>query len=213
MTAQKVVEPRVARKRRSILAGALTVFGRVGYLSASIEMIAAEAGASTRTIYNHFENKEQLFITVLMESSTRVAVTREALIERHLGGPVEDLEAALVALAKEWVRPSQDFDDHFRIVRRLRGEADRFPPEVVRSWQEAGPHRARRALAARMATLAERGAIAVADPELAAQQFMALVTDTTISRAEFSATALESEIDRIARAGVHTFLHGYLPRR
>jgi AcrR family transcriptional regulator len=188
------------------------VFGRVGYLGASIDMIAAEAEVSTRTIYNHFENKEELFSTVLLESSTRVAVAREEIIERHLG-EVGELEGALIALAKEWVRPNPDFDSHFRIVRRLRAESDRFPPEVVASWQEAGPLRARRALAAQMARLADGGLLVVVDPELAAQQFMALITDATISRAEFSATALESEIDRIARAGVHTFLYGYLPRR
>jgi len=212
LTAQATHTPRRSgQKRRSILDGALRVFGRVGYLGASIDMIATEAEVSTRTIYNHFENKEELFSTVLLESSTRVAVTREELIERHLGD-VTDLEPALIALAKEWVRPNPDFDNHFRIVRRLRAESDRFPREVVQSWQEAGPHRARRALAARMAHLADRGLLVVGDPELAAQQFMALITDSTISRAEFSATALEPEIDRIARVGVHTFLYGYLPR-
>jgi AcrR family transcriptional regulator len=213
LTGQTTSAPRRrTQKRRAILDGALLVFGRVGYLGASIDMIAAEADVSTRTIYNHFENKEQLFATVLLESSTRVAVTREALIERHLGD-VTDLESALIALAKEWVRPNPDFENHFRVVRRLRAESDRFPRELVESWQEAGPFRARRALAARMAWLAERGLLGVRDPELAAQQFMALITDTTVSRAEFSATALESEIDRIARAGVSTFLYGYLPRR
>lgn len=203
---------RRTQKRRSILDGALRVFGRVGYLGASIDMIAAEADVSTRTIYNHFENKEELFSTVLLESSTRVAVTREAVIEQHLGH-VTDLESALIALAKEWVRPNPDFEDHFRVVRRLRAESDRFPREVVESWQEAGPFRARRALAAQMARLADRRLLVARDPELAAQQFMALITDATISRAEFSATALESEIDRVARAGVHTFLYGYLPRK
>jgi AefR-like transcriptional repressor, C-terminal domain len=55
--------------------------------------------------------------------------------------------------------------------------------------------------------------LAILDSELAAQQFMALITESAVSRAEFSATALESEIDRTARAGVHTFLYGHLPRK
>ena len=213
LTGQTTSEPRrgLTEKRRAILTGALRVFGRVGYLGASIDMIAAEAEVSTRTIYNHFENKEQLFATVLMESSTQVAGAREAVIQRHLGD-VEDLESSLVALAKDWVRPTPEFEDHFRIVRRLRAESERFPREIVRAWQEAGPLRARRALAIRMADLADRGLLAVADSEVAAQHFMALITDPTVSRAEFSATALEFEIDRIARAGVHAFLYGYLPR-
>jgi AcrR family transcriptional regulator len=208
--------PRAARglkeKRRAILNAARRIFGQVGYLGASIDMIAGEAEVSTRTIYNHFDNKEQLFSTVLLESSNQVAASREALIQRHLG-EVTDLEGDLIALAKEWARPNPEFEDHFRIVRRLRAESDRFPPQLVKQWQEAGPLRARRALAARMTRLGERGLLLVRDPEMAAQQFMALITDTTVSRAEFSATALESEIDLIARRGVHTFLYGYLPRK
>ncbi|MFD2415452.1 TetR family transcriptional regulator [Amycolatopsis pigmentata] len=48
-----------------------------------IEVIAAEAEVSTRTIYNHFENKEQLFSTVLTERATQVADARDALIDKH----------------------------------------------------------------------------------------------------------------------------------
>jgi AcrR family transcriptional regulator len=201
----------LTEKRQAIVRAARRVFGRVGYLGASIDVIAGEAEVSTRTIYNHFENKEQLFSTVLTESSDQVAAEREALIARYLG-EVTDLEADLIALAKEWVRPKPEFEDHFAIVRRLRAESDRFPEELRAAWREAGPVRARRALAARLAELGERGLLHVEDPDMSAQHFMALITDTTISRAEYSATALESEIDEIARAGVHGFLYGYLPR-
>lgn len=201
--------PRRGRKRQSILDGALRVFARVGYHGASIDLIAAEAEVSTRTIYNHFENKEELFATVLSESSTRVAAAREELIERHLG-EVADLEAALVALAQEWVRPDPEFDDHFRIVRRLRAESDRFPAAVIERWRRAGPLRVRRALATRLADLAECGVLVVGDPDLAAQQFVAVIADTTAGSADSLATKRESEI---ARAGVHTFLYGYLPRK
>lgn len=198
-------------KRQAILDGALRVFGRVGYVGASIDLIAAEADVSTRTIYNHFENKEQLFATVLLESSTRVAESRERLFARHLTD-VTDLEAQLIVLAEEWIRPDPGFEDHFRMVRRLRAESDLFPAEMVAGWQEAGPLRSRRALAARLADLAEQGLLDVRDPELAAQQFTALITDPTVSRTEFSATASEQEIDRVARGGVHTFLYGHMPR-
>lgn len=210
---ERTERPRgLAGKRQAILRAARRVFGRVGYLGASIDVIATEAGVSTRTIYNHFENKEHLFATVLTESATQVAEAREALIEKHLGD-VADLEADLVALAKDWVRPDPQFEDHFAIVRRLRAESDRFPAELREAWLKAGPWRARRALAERIADLGERGLLQVADPEGSAQHFMALITDNTLSRAEFSARALETEIDRVSRTGVHAFLYGYLPRR
>ncbi|WP_328393954.1 TetR/AcrR family transcriptional regulator [Nocardia sp. NBC_00416] len=198
-------------KREAILRAARRVFGRVGYLGASIDAIAAEAGVSTRTIYNHFDNKEQLFSTVLMESSTQVASAREALIDRWLTD-VTDLEEALIGLATEWLRPAPEFTDHFNMVRQLKVESEQFPRELRDAWREAGPLRARRALAARMAELAGRCRLRTDDPETTAQHFMALITDTATNKAEFSAAAMESEIDKIARTGVRTFLYGFLPR-
>lgn len=208
-------DPRPSRlradKRQAILRAARHVFGQVGYLAASIEVIAARAAVSTRTIYNHFDNKEQLFATVLTESATQVAMAREALIERHLG-QVTDLEPALVALATEWVRPDPEFADHFAIVRRLRSESERFPVELRAAWRAAGPLRARRVLAARLAALAGEGLLVVPDSEASARHLLALITDPTANGIEYGAAVSESEIDRLARTGVHVFLYGYLPR-
>ena len=52
---------------------------RLGYTRASIDAIAAAAEVSTRTIYKHFANKEELFATVLEASATEVA---DAFVER-----------------------------------------------------------------------------------------------------------------------------------
>ncbi|WP_424532941.1 helix-turn-helix domain-containing protein [Sphaerisporangium viridialbum] len=51
----------LADKRRAILAGALTVFARDGYTRATTEAISAQAGVSSRTLYNHFQDKARLF--------------------------------------------------------------------------------------------------------------------------------------------------------
>src|ERR671918_2156773 len=84
-------------KRRAILDGALAVFARDGYTRASIDAISATAGVSTRTIYNHFKDKAQLFQTVVEESTTGVADFQIAVIDRHLG-QVTDLESDLLQL-------------------------------------------------------------------------------------------------------------------
>ncbi|TXS53730.1 TetR/AcrR family transcriptional regulator [Streptomyces sp. uw30] len=201
-------------KRRAILDASRKVFGRVGYQGASIDMIAGEASVSTRTIYNHFENKEQLFATVLIESSEQVAAAHEAMIERCLGGTssAAGLEADLVALAMDWVRPRPEFTDHFAIVARINAEGENFPGDLHDAWQKAGPLRVQRTLAARMARLAERGLLQVQDSELAAQHFVVLVTNTW-GRDRAGVDALsDAETHDIAAAGVHAFLYGYLPR-
>ncbi|WP_432073715.1 TetR/AcrR family transcriptional regulator [Streptomyces wuyuanensis] len=201
-------------KRRAIVDASRKVFGQVGYQGASIDVIATEACVSTRTIYNHFENKEQLFATVLIESSEQVAAAHEAMIERHLGGTsnAADLEADLVSLAKDWVRPRPEFTDHFAITARINAEGENFPGDLHDAWQKAGPLRVQRTLAARMARLAERGLLHVLDSELAAQHFVVLVTNTW-GRGRAGVDALsDTETHDIAAAGVHAFLHGYLPR-
>ncbi|GAB2584137.1 hypothetical protein GCM10027168_16230 [Streptomyces capparidis] len=201
-------------KREAVLRASRKVFGRVGYLSASIDAIATEAGVSTRTIYNHFANKEQLFATVLTDSSERVAAAHEAVVERHIGSAAEvaDLEAALVAMARELAGGWPEFADHFAMVRRMHAEGDRFPRHLRDAWRHAGPLRVERALAACLAGLADRGLLHVADPECAARHLFALTSDTWGVEGPGLAEPPGDELDRTVTAGVRAFLYGYLPR-
>lgn len=90
---------RLEAKRRALIDGALRIFARDGYARASIDDIAREAGVSTRTLYNHFGSKTELFEAVIQASATRVARSQIALMERHLGA-VTDLDASLAAFGK-----------------------------------------------------------------------------------------------------------------
>jgi AcrR family transcriptional regulator len=91
-------------KHRAILRGALTVFARDGYTRASMDAIAAEAGVSTRTIYNHFGDKADLFHAVIQDSVTQVADAQIAVVDRHLT-KIIDLEADLTEFARAWAAP------------------------------------------------------------------------------------------------------------
>ena len=55
----------MAEKRSAIVAAARTEFFRLGYSDASMDGIAATAGVSVKTIYNHFRNKSELFSAVV----------------------------------------------------------------------------------------------------------------------------------------------------
>ncbi len=199
----------LADKRRAILAGALTVFARDGYTRASIDAISAEAGVSTRTIYNHFEDKAQLFRTVIQESATRVAEAQIAIIDRYLRR-VTDLEADLIELARALATPMTDYADHFALVRQINADAGHLPRAALDAWQEAGPRRVLRELARRMRQLAEQEQLRIDDADRAAVHFMLLVQGAIPFHHGIGATR-ESEIDEIVTAGVRAFLHGYLP--
>jgi AcrR family transcriptional regulator len=71
------------------------VFCREGYAGANIDMIAAEAGVSRQTIYNHHGDKEKLFVAVVKTLTAR-ATAGIVLAELHEVFPERD-----VVLARE----------------------------------------------------------------------------------------------------------------
>lgn len=183
-------------KRQAILAGALSVFARDGYTRASIDTISAAAGVSTRTIYNHFADKAELFRAVIQDSATRAADAHIAIIDRHLR-KVTDLEADLVSFGLDFTATATaDHAEHFALVHQISAEIAHIPPAAIEAWQETGPRRVRRELARRLAGLVE-----AADHELAALHLMRLITPPPPH------DGIPTE--KAVTAGVRVFLHGY----
>ncbi len=195
-----------AGKRQDVLAGALTVFARDGYARASIDVIAAAAGVSTRTLYNHFGDKAGLFRAVIQESATKVAAAQLAIIEEQLT-EITDLEADLVAFGIAWRTPMPDYAEHSALVRQVNAEAGHIPQEAIDAWQEAGPIAVRRALADRLAAFAVDGMLRIDDPMRAALHFSLLISGANPSYRGGSMTP--DEIKDAITTGVHAFLHGY----
>lgn len=204
--------PRVVDKRQAVIEGALTVFAHEGYARASVDAIAAQAGVSTRTIYNHFRGKKDLFRAVVEVSATHVAEAQIAIIDRHLR-KITDLEPDLVDFALAWISPMTDFPDHFALVRWMTAEVVHLPQDLIDTWQEAGPRRVMRELAQRMKQLADEGWLVVEDPAQVADHFVLLAAWDVTTRSYYGAVPLEREtVERVVRSGVRAFLHGYLPK-
>jgi TetR/AcrR family transcriptional regulator, regulator of autoinduction and epiphytic fitness len=55
------------RKRQAIVSAALAEFRSNGFDATSMDKIAATAGVSKRTVYNHFPSKDDLFAHILQE--------------------------------------------------------------------------------------------------------------------------------------------------
>jgi AcrR family transcriptional regulator len=60
------------RKRAAIVAAATTAFLDAGYAEASVNQIAADAGISIKTLYRHFESKDDLFSAVMQAACGRI---------------------------------------------------------------------------------------------------------------------------------------------
>jgi AcrR family transcriptional regulator len=194
-------------KRQAILAGALRLFASDGYARASIDAIAAEAGVSTRTIYNYFGDKTRLFVAVIQDSAAAAADAQIAVIDRHLR-KIVDLEADLVAFGLDLVAPMPDHADHFALVRQVQAERTHVPRAAIRSWRENGPLRVRRELGRRLERIAGDGMLRIDHPERCALHLMLLV-----GAAEYAYAERITGPERRAwvAAGVHAFLRGYGP--
>ncbi|MGO2684742.1 MAG: TetR/AcrR family transcriptional regulator [Microbacterium sp.] len=195
-----------AAKRTAILDGAVTVFANEGYSRASIDALARASGVSTRTIYNHFTDKADLFRTVIGDSAEKVAAMEITLIEEHLRDGSAP-EAELTAFARAWLQPNPDARHHLALVRQLNAEAEHIPSEVVSVWREMGPLRVRHALAERFAAWGESGILQFHDVQHAAVHFIQLIAAATPGPT--SGATSESETEEWITAGVRAFLRGY----
>ncbi|MQA82150.1 MAG: TetR family transcriptional regulator [Streptosporangiales bacterium] len=207
-------------KRRAILDGALTEFARDGYSRASVDAIAQGASVSTRTIYNHFRGKAELFETVIRESATRVADAQVAIIERHLD-KILDLESDLVVFGRDLASPMTGYRDHFSLVRQVNAELEHIPRPAFDAWQRAGPRRVVASLADHLCRIADQGLLRLDAPEGAdssdgsdqpaeqAATHLMLLVQGAVPFHHGAGTNREAQLDRIVRAGVRVFLHGY----
>lgn len=62
---KKAIPRDKSKKREMIVQGAAEVFAKEGYDGASMDQIAQVAGVSKKTVYNHFDNKENLFKAIV----------------------------------------------------------------------------------------------------------------------------------------------------
>ncbi len=81
------------RKGFDILQGAVQEFQAKGFLATSMDAVAARAGVSKRTVYNHFASKENLFQAVVLELIEQKAQTQvyEYRPEQPLAAQVKEI--------------------------------------------------------------------------------------------------------------------------
>lgn len=113
------------RKRSAILAAAAEQFRAHGYEAASVDNIAALAGVSKRTVYNHFPSKEELFGETVMQMFQSSAGLLELPYERERG-----LGEQLSELLAQKLRTLAD-PDFLALARVAIGEAIHAPERAL----------------------------------------------------------------------------------
>ena len=154
-------------KREAIIAAATRAFFDRGFAAASIERVAADAGVSKVTVYNHFGDKHRLFVASV-ETQCEIMRGHSSIGEMPRGTLRERLLAIGEAMVAFLSR-----DEMVQFERRIAAETE-HEPEIGKAFLAAGPHRMKKAFSALISALDEAGELRVDDPELAAEQFVAM---------------------------------------
>ena len=197
----------MAEKRSKILGGAREVFRELGFERASVDVIAARAGVSKATVYNHFADKQALFVATVVEATDEM----RASLDECLARPVGDVEQALQAIGEKimtlWLTPSVS-----ALYRQAIAEAARLP-EIGRMVFERGTAAIHHAVAAHLTRWNELGALRVDDPRTAAITFVALCHGDLVIQMRLGVLQYpaDQQIRDTVKRAVQTFVRAHAP--
>jgi TetR/AcrR family transcriptional regulator of autoinduction and epiphytic fitness len=192
-----------SKKRRSIVEAGIQAFQEEGYDNTSMDWIAELAGASKRTVYNHFASKELLFEAVVEEFMATASALKA--IPYDAG---ESLESQLMAFAGTKIKLLED-PAWMGLMKVGLGVFVRDPELARRTMARAEEGEDHLALWLQGAVADQR--LQVKDTALASQVFWAMV-----SGAIFWPQAMQGPMDddlvrTLIEELVRVFLAGYAP--
>jgi TetR/AcrR family transcriptional repressor of mexJK operon len=187
-----------------LLDAATTLFTRVGYSKTSMEAIAKQAGASSKTIYSRFANKEEMLQAVVKRLFDR-AMSGEASVDNaaqasadprsfllEVGRDLADLSRTPAAAGLNRLIMAEAFQvpELARLFLGLHERACGIVREVLQRWRASG-------------ALPD-----VEDPDLAATLFVEMVASIPRLRALLGKPLRKEEVDRLVTSAVDLFLRG-----
>ena len=189
-------------KQQRILSAAIKIFAETGYSGASMDAIAAAAGLTKPTLYNHFPSKEALFAAMMTAPRDVMLLAFDTAEDNNL---VEQLYEFAWSYAATVMRP-----DFLSLARLIIGEAHRFP-EIGRGYQDIGPDKVLAGMMAFMTEHKNQGHLAFEDAELAAEDFWGLILSAPRNRALHVPTAQINRegLARYINNGMRIFLKAY----
>lgn len=192
---------RILRERR-ILDAALTIFSQKGFVNASMDDIAAEAGLTKPTLYQYFPSKDELFTAMMTEERDHML---ESFEYPSASGMVAELYAFSWHYADVVLRP-----DMLNLARLIIGEAQRLP-DVGRAYQASGPDRVLAGMISYLERQRAAGRLVFDDAELAAEDLWGLILSAPRNKALHIPDAVPDRvtIERYIRNGLGVFLRAY----
>lgn len=194
------------QRHNELLDAALDDFLEKGFEQATIEGIALKVGMTKRTVYARYPDKVALFRAAVNLAIERYRISPERIAATDCG----DLERTLRNIAMlriDLVASPQGL----KLQRIIHTESYRFP-EIFTDSYELGALPTIEFLAEILARETQAGNLAVADPLMAANAFMSLVTTGPVRFLVSGIPLSRAETDRRVDYAVHLFLDGTRPR-
>ena len=197
----------VARKA-TLINAATRVFLREGYGLASIDKVAAEAGVSTRTIYERYKNKADLLGAVISRLLDRVSTVLATADLNRL-----EPRAALLVIANTITGRARD-PDAAALFRIVATEAHRFP-ELAAKMRENNKRCVDNVVANYLRAQVARGELTLADPDRAATLFLQMICAELHESLLFGGEAAVARLDCKSHVEhvIDIFLLGATPRK
>lgn len=195
---------RAERSRHAIVTAARAVFIAEGF-DAGMDRIAAAAGVSKVTVYNHFSSKEDLFTEVIGEAMGAAHATM-AQVRSELAD-TDDVREALLRAARALVTAATD-PTRLALRNLVTAELRRFP-DLGRAYHAQGPAQSAVAMGELLADLCARGHLTVPDLEVAVVQFFGLTIYPHLITGSIGSDLPPDLADRLVTEGVDTFLSRY----
>jgi len=191
------------RKREAIVRAAIEEFRTSGFEATSMDRIAASAGVSKRTVYNHFPSKSELFAEILLQLWHSSAAQEAPVYHRE-----RPLREQLLEVIQQKMQTLAD--THFLDLARVAIAETIHAPERTQSMVARLSEKEEGITTWLRAAQAD-GRIKPAAPEFASQQLHGLLKtfafwpQVTLSRPPLDATAQR----QIAASTVDMFLAYY----
>lgn len=155
------------RKREAIIQAAIAEFRAHGFEVTSMDKIAATAGVSKRTVYNHFPSKEELFAEILNQLWARIIAEPSVSYNRE-----QPLHEQLRLMLQEKVQMMAD--ENFLTLARVAIAATIHSPERAQNMIERMGER-EEGLTVWIRAAQADGRLKPVDPEFAAHQVQGLL--------------------------------------
>lgn len=192
-----------SKKRESIIIAATQAFRDLGYDATSMDFIAEIAGASKRTVYNHFSSKQELFQAVLASSMKALVELKNIPYD-----PKKTLEEQLAKFADAklasvqtpaWLNLTKVVFSVFikepELARDTIAKADEEEDALARWLQEAE----------------QDGRLRVENHDLAASVFWSMITGGFVWPMVIGVEMEETAVQTLKMEFIETFLNRYSP--